>query len=200
MDVLRWRKTWAGLGLALSTTSLAWAAPPAALVNNQGALLGSFGLLTVALAGLIIVEMKSNKGRSFDLEIDRLAAAAAQRQAKKSGDISSLLDEDEAVNASPMAARMPDKAPPPPSTAGMPPPPPPPTRAVAPPPPPPPPPPTDGASFGARLAAADDLALQAHRLGRHQHEVAPACGSMAGGHSALALASVGTGDPQRHRA
>lgn len=160
MDVLRWRRSLAGLGMALSMTSLAWAAPPDALVQNQGALFGSFILLSVALGGLAFAEMKANKGRSFDLEIDRLAAAAAQRQAKKSGDVSGLLDDAEPNSPSLMAARMPEKAPPPPPTAGMPPPPPPPTRAAAPPPP-PPPPPSDGDSFGARLAAADDLAKPA---------------------------------------
>lgn len=161
MDVLRWRKTWAGLGLALSTTSLAWAAPPEALVQNQGALTGSFVVLTLAFGGLAYAEFKANKGRSFDLEIDRLAAAAAQRQAKKSGDVSGLLDDDEIGNPAQMANRVPEKAPPPPPTAGMPPPPPPPTRAMVPPPPPPPPPPADGDSFGARLAAADELAKPA---------------------------------------
>lgn len=161
MDVLRWRKTWAGLGLALSTTSLAWAAPPEALMQNQGPLLGSFVVLSVVLGGLGFAEMKANKGRSFDLEIDRLAAAAAQRQAKKSGDVSGLLDDEETSNPAQMANRVPDRAPPPPPpTAGMPPPPPPPTRAAVPPP--PPPPPSDGGdSFGARLAAADDLAKPA---------------------------------------
>jgi hypothetical protein len=160
VDVLRWRKPLAGLGLAFSMTSLAWAAPPEALVQNQGALLGSFVLLSVALGGLGFAEMKANKGRSFDLEIDRLAAAAAQRQAKKSGDVSGLLDDDSIAPAA-MAARVPEKAPPPPPpTAGMPPPPPPPTRAAAPPPP-PPPPSEAGDSFGARLAAADDLARPA---------------------------------------
>lgn len=160
VDVLRWRKTLAGLGMALSMTSLAWAAPPDVLVKNEGALLGSFVVLTVVLGGLGFAEMKANKGRSFDLEIDRLAAAAAQRQAKKSGDVSGLLDDEDSGNPSKMATRMPEKAPPPPPTAGMPPPPPPPTRAAAPPP--PPPPPSDGGdSFGARLAAADDLAKPA---------------------------------------
>ena len=144
MDVLRWRKPLAGLGVALSMTSLAWAAPPEVLVQNEGALLGSFLVLSVVLGGLGFVEMKANKGRSFDLEIDRLAAAAAQRQAKKSGDVSGLLDDDEAASPA-MAARMPEKAPPPPPTAGMPPPPPPPTRAATPPP--PPPPPSDGEPF-----------------------------------------------------
>ncbi|MFN8609599.1 MAG: hypothetical protein U0931_18815 [Vulcanimicrobiota bacterium] len=145
----------------MSTTSLAWAAPPDALVQNQGPLLGSFVVLSIALAGLGYAEMKANQGRSFDLEIDRLAAAAAQRQAKKSGDVSGLLDDEGAANPAQMAARMPEKAPPPPPTAGMPPPPPPPTRAAVPPPPPPPPPSSDGDSFGARLAAADELAKPA---------------------------------------
>ena len=164
VDVLRWRKTLAGLGMALSTTSLAWAAPPDALVQHEGALLGSFVVLTVALGALGFAEMKANKGRSFDLEIDRLAAAAAQRQAKKSGDVSGLLDDEPSATPSVLAPRMPEKAPPPPPppTAGMPPPHPPPTRAAAPPP--PPPPPSDGGdSFGARLAAADDLAKPASK-------------------------------------
>ncbi len=161
MDVLRWRKSLAGLGLALSMTSLAWAAPPDALVKNEGALLGSFVVLTLALGGLGFAEMKANKGRSFDLEIDRLAAAAAQRQAKKSGDVSGLLDDVEVTNPAAMATRMPEKAPPPPPTGAMPPPPPPPTRAAAPPPPPPPPPSDSSEGFGARLAAADDLAKPA---------------------------------------
>ena len=156
------RKTYAGLSFGLMCTASAWAAPPTILIENHTALTISWGLLTLALGVLGFLEMKGAKGRTMDLEIDRLAAAAAQRQARVNSDASALLAEDASSNPATMAAR-PERgaAPPPPPTAVMPPPPPPPTRSAPPPPPPPPPPSSDaGDTFGSRLGAAamDDVA------------------------------------------
>ena len=135
------------------------------LVEHHGALGLSFGVLTVALGILGFLEWKALRGRNLDLEIDRLAAAAAQRQARVNSDASSLISDEAESNPANMA-RMPEKGPPPPpghampppppppghAHSSMPPPPPPPARAV--PPPPPPPSSDEDESFTARLGAA----------------------------------------------
>lgn len=136
----------------------AWAAPPPVLVQNQGLLGASFAVLTLAVVVLGALEYKESKGRSLDLEIDRLAAAAAQRQAKLSNDASTLLEEEQASAPSAAAAPPPPApGPPPPPAAPLPPPPTarmpvPPMANKIPSPPPPPPPPDSGDTFSSRLA------------------------------------------------
>lgn len=160
-----WRKPGAVLTFAVLASPYALAAPPKVLLDNQTTLGYSFAALTVAVVILGFSEWK-NRGQSLDLEIDRLAAAAAQRQAKVNTDASGLLDEpptDLAKAAQQEAPSSMMAPPPPPPTAVMAPPPPPAAaRNSAPPPPPPPPSPPppppagDGDNFAARLAASQD--------------------------------------------
>jgi hypothetical protein len=165
VDVVNRRKVGAGLGFSLCTTATAWAAPPTILLEHHGTLTIAFGFLSAAVGVLGFLEWKEWRERFKGLEIDRLAAAAAQRQARVNSDASALLAEDAMSNPA-MAARQPERGapppPPPPPTAIMPPPPPPPSRS-APPPPPPPPASDAGGSFGSRLnaAASEDLAKPA---------------------------------------
>ena len=142
----------AAAGLVL--TSPAWAAPPPILVQNQGILGASFAVLTIAVVVLGGLEYKESKGRSLDLEIDRLAAAAAQRQAKLSNDASALLEDEQPVATAASAPPPPVPGPPPPPAAPVPPPP---TARMPVPPvgnriPAPPPPPESGDTFSSRLA------------------------------------------------
>ncbi len=82
-----------GLSLVLGT-SPAWAAPPAMLMEHKGSLGLCFLLLTVACIGLAVVEYKDSQGRNLNLDIDRLAAAAAQRQARPPSDAATPLQKE----------------------------------------------------------------------------------------------------------
>ena len=82
VDVLRWRKTWAGLGLELSTTSLAWAAPHARL---QAALLSK--PLGMRIPGLNIGHLPAGTYAVFAIEggYDALPREQVERELAAAG-------------------------------------------------------------------------------------------------------------------